>query len=292
MQPSHARSFTEPEPVNPAFVALQAETGAALDCLARAPLGAEDVHAARKALKKSRAALRLLRPVLAAGDYREVNVALRDAGRCLSPLRDASMLLQALAAIAADDSVAQHAETVGALRHALGTALAAARDGLSLLQARRRCAALIEAGRQFLARRSVAQAGADAMGRGLGHQYRKARRAFARARADAGTSTLHEWRKQTKYLHNAAALLQRAGAGGVRALSKASGDIAEWLGDDHDFAVLEGLVRADPALSHAGAQALVDAIGRRRGKLQRQALDAGTTLFAAKPRRVAANLDG
>src|SRR3954468_10864936 len=57
------------------------------------------VHDARKALKKARAALRLLQDGMPQSTYRTQNRGLRDAGRCLSQVRDAKSLLGALASL-------------------------------------------------------------------------------------------------------------------------------------------------------------------------------------------------
>src|SRR5690348_2685137 len=55
----------------------------------------EGVHEARKALKRSRALLRLIRPAI--GDvYTALNTELRDAGRGLSELRDTQALADTL----------------------------------------------------------------------------------------------------------------------------------------------------------------------------------------------------
>ena len=81
--------------VDPAHALLWQQSAAALSCLVLGPFDARRVHAARKALKQARAALRLLRPCLDAAVYRRENLALRDAGRALAPLRDARVLLDA-----------------------------------------------------------------------------------------------------------------------------------------------------------------------------------------------------
>jgi len=46
---------------------------------------------------------------------------------------------------------------------------------------------------------------------GLRRIYRNARRSLARASAERTPEALHEWRKQTKYLHTAAGALSDAG---------------------------------------------------------------------------------
>src|ERR1700755_2170124 len=61
----------------------------AAEALADSPLPDSGVHEARKMLKKARAGLRLHRAAFSKADYRRHNTELRDAGRLLSPLRDA-----------------------------------------------------------------------------------------------------------------------------------------------------------------------------------------------------------
>src|ERR1700680_2607244 len=55
-----------------------------------------DVHLARKEIKKSRAALRLLRAALTEATYRREDAALRSAARALNAARDARVLVRAL----------------------------------------------------------------------------------------------------------------------------------------------------------------------------------------------------
>jgi hypothetical protein len=64
---------------DPATALLRANLGKALDCLARGGKIDARVHAARKALKRARAALRLMRPSLACEVYEHENRTLRDA---------------------------------------------------------------------------------------------------------------------------------------------------------------------------------------------------------------------
>jgi CHAD domain-containing protein len=54
------------------------------------------VHAARKEMKRARAALRLMRASLGDAAYRRMNGQVRDAARPLTPIRDASVLIRSL----------------------------------------------------------------------------------------------------------------------------------------------------------------------------------------------------
>src|SRR5689334_3003714 len=53
----------------------------------------ESIHEARKAMKKVRAVLRLVRPHIDSATYRKANAALRDAARPLTQVRDARILI-------------------------------------------------------------------------------------------------------------------------------------------------------------------------------------------------------
>src|SRR3569833_487705 len=68
----------------------------ALSYLDAKKIGDEQVHCARKVLKKARATLRLLRPALGDSLYRRENTVLRDVARPLSSVRDGKVLCDTL----------------------------------------------------------------------------------------------------------------------------------------------------------------------------------------------------
>jgi CHAD domain-containing protein len=68
---------------------LCAFTAEATDALGNKRVSDTDIHEARKAVKRARAALRLMRDALPQAAYRRENAALRDASRPLSSVRDA-----------------------------------------------------------------------------------------------------------------------------------------------------------------------------------------------------------
>ncbi len=97
------------------------------------PDGGDDaVHAARKDLKKLRALLRLARAGLGEETFVRENTALRDAGRALSAMRDAQVLVQAFDGLRGEASGRIAPETAETIRRQLaddvratGAALAA-----------------------------------------------------------------------------------------------------------------------------------------------------------------------
>ena len=274
---------------DPATALLRANLGRALDCLAESGKIDARVHAARKALKRARAALRLMRPTLACEVYEHENRALRDAARCLSPLRDARSLV--VAATLLDRSrvkTAAGAAALHELRRILEQRLDAARSVFAEPAARRRCAQLVKACSRRMLRGRPPRADASKLMAGLRRIYRNGRRSLARASAERTPEALHEWRKQTKYLHAAAGALSDAGVHPLKRVVQRCADIAARLGDDHDLVELRHeIARAFPA---AAAEAVLPRLDARRHRLQRDALDRGSRTFRKKPGQFVADL--
>ena len=117
--------------------------------------------------------------------------------------------------------------------------------------------------------------------------YRQSRKAFAVAKRRPATAALHEWRKRTKYFANAVDVLGKHAPSRAVALAKDAARLGDWLGEEHDLAMLADAVRRDRrALTPRAKARLRKAIDARRAKLQRKALRLGETLHAKKPKDV------
>ena len=261
------------------------------------PLDDRGIHQARRALKKARAALRLLRPAWGENHYRIENEALRDAGRCLSPLRDARAVLDGFEDLSR--RLDQHADARPALSRVRTLLEGELRVARRLMrrpsEPLERCIDLLEAHR---IRRRVAEAaradrGAtdpDSPRDALRRLYRKARRQLDHARSADAEEVLHEWRKQVKYLLNAAEELREHLGPRAAKLIERTDPIADDLGTEHDLAVLADRIgAAGGAASAASADPAMEAlrrlIDRRRDKLRRRALAMGRRVYQRKPAR-------
>jgi CHAD domain-containing protein len=264
--------------MNPATRELLASIANARAQLGTPSLSDERVHEARKALKKARAALRLLRPGLGEALFRAENRALRDAGRCLSPLRDTKSQLDALAALRRRHAGKLRPTRAGGgldgIESALRADQAAARRKLELQP----CLALLERA----LRAELVRVDSSVLEKGLRRIYRKGKKTFRMAGKAGTPEALHEWRKQVKYLHDALAALDGAARGKSAKIAKRADKLADRLGDDHDLAVLSQRRRAPKKLRKL--------IAGRRKKLQERALRLGEKLYGRKPKRVAASL--
>jgi len=264
--------------MNPATRELYASIAVALARLEQPRISNESVHEARKALKKARAALRLLRSGLGDPAYRAQNALLRDAGRCLAPLREPRSLLDALAALRKHDpEVVRRADAERVTKSLRAENARAARDVAGRRAALAKSIRLLKHSLARTEQPDFSRIGAKPLAEGMKRIYRKGRRALAAARAAPSAEALHEWRKQTKYLLNALETLYGAPAGRRKKTARRAEQLADRLGIDHD---LDALGRRTRSLR--GLQAL---IARRRARLQKQAFSLGRKLYVEKPKR-------
>jgi CHAD domain-containing protein len=262
----------------------------------------EAVHDTRKALKRLRALVRLLRKELGEQAFARENGALRDIARRLAGARDAEVMASTLERLLhngherrsarRDATKLRRLHPVGELR----VQLAAERDRATnrgLGDAATRDATL---GEMYAVRRRVMawslpeRPGFQLTEPGLRLLYRQGRRRYGRAlRAKPrDTRALHQWRKRVKDLRYAAQIL------GLRELAGRADDLQEWLGEEHDLALLAARVSApDSPLAGGGKRRrrarkeVLKLIARRRARLRKRALRQGRRLYEHKPKRFA-----
>ena len=252
-------------------------------------LDARAIHDTRKALKRLRALVRLLREELGERQFKREHEILRDAARRLAGARDAEVMVGTLDAL-----IERHPRKLGRQR--------------PVLKLRRRLVAEREAaGRRAGDDRATrAQVLGDLRGMreraqwwelperpgiailesDLRQVYRQGRRRMGRVRrGKGGARATHEWRKRVKDLRYAAEIL------GLRSLDRHADKLGELLGEEHDLVVLADLLPAPghkPFQGKRGRQArkaLVKRIARRRKRLRKQALREGERLYRRKPKR-------
>ena len=248
------------------------------------------VHAARKDLKRARAALRLLRHGLARSTYKRENAAIRDAARPLSALRDSAVLLAQLEQLLKRHGAAAHALRLEGLRRLLRRERRQTRRSAAAPGSLRGPISALRALHARSGRWRVGEHGWSVLGAGLQHVYGKARKAMGVAQAKRSADNLHEWRKQTKYLWHQLQLLQPLWPGQIGELADEVHQLADYLGDDHDLAVLRAKIEERrESLPDAGSRgALLALIDRCRIELQDKAFVLGERIFREKPRSFAA----
>ncbi|MCU9849849.1 CHAD domain-containing protein [Defluviimonas sp. WL0024] len=192
---------------------------------------AELVHELRKNIKKSRAALRLVRPGLKA--FGRENDALREAARLMEPLRDADVLSQTFDRIAAKLHLPQATQI--RLREALAAPQGDAPDTEAVY------AAHAEAINEIAARAKGWKAhgsGFDALSGGLERSWEDARDALEKAASSPTPERLHRWRRRVKDHWYHARLLAPVWPEMMHPHVMAADTLGEMLGDVRDLATL------------------------------------------------------
>ena len=254
-----------------------------LDCAIEELRGAKpNVHGARKQLKRARATLRLLRKAIDEDQYRRENTAARDAARPLSKARDNEVMSEALEGLLERYGPAAAGLQVGPLRQSLQNGLSTSARRLPAKQLNQIRTALRQSSKRVQAWKP-ALGEWDCIANGVKKTYGRARRALRNARTERATDDLHEWRKQTKYLWHQLQALTPLAAGTVGELADEFHHLADYLGDEHDLAVLRERVSTPAAgMSETAASALKAFIDRRREELQDKAFSLGERLYADK----------
>lgn len=254
-------------------------------------LDKEAIHGTRKALKRLRALVRLLRAELGERQYRREHAILRDAARRLAGARDAEVMVGTL-----DSLLQRHPRKLGRRRQLLelrkrlvAERVAAERATLNDRTTRgevlRELSGLRERAQQWdLPERP----GIALVERDLRRIYRDGRerkRRVARGKGSGGAHAAHAWRKRVKDLRYAAEIL------GQRSLARRADKLAELLGEEHDLVVLAGMLPAPGRAPFKGKRgkrarkALLARIARRRRRLRKRALREGERLYGSRPKK-------
>ena len=254
----------------------------------------EVVHETRKCFKKVRALLRLIRPKIGEKTYRAKNLYFRDAARPLiTEVRNARILIQTL------DTLLRHfkdhvaGRSFGEFRKTLQANLRGVRK--QVLKDQNAIAVIGELVRQASER---VKGWADvpdrwsSIGQGLVDTYRRAAAAFSKASADTTPETLHEWRKQIKYVFYQLAILRPIWPERLEELAREADQMGELLGDNHDLVVLRGMLSDQPDRfgEEQDREALLALIDRRRAELCQEAMLLGGRFFQESPRKFVRSL--
>jgi hypothetical protein len=250
--------------------------------------GDESVHSARKRLKRIRAALRLQRAAIGEASYRAANKDVRDAARPLARVRDAAVLVESIKQLTRrihGQRCKSHADQAHRL---LLLARASSRRHHLTSSTLRRYAARLNEIDERLGRVGAKAEDLKSVHRGLKNAYQKGRAACAAARRRPAAETLHEWRKQVKYLSDEVILVRMLFGVRLKNILPGSRKLGALLGEDHDLVLLEakldafygnGLLRADNT-AHGD---FCKRIRRRRKKLQAASFRLGKRLYRRSP---------
>jgi CHAD domain-containing protein len=206
----------------------------------------QQVHDARRHVKKVRALVHLLRPALAGA--KKADARLRMAGRLLAPLADADAIEEALIRLLRKYPSAIAREARADVLSRAARRCAVVRRRFRRTHVLRDAAAALRRERLAAWRWRVVQDDFDTIAPGLLKSMRKARRAMKDALGHPSAETLHTWRRRVKD-HWLQVRLLKARCGDVFSQDERRLEMLDGaLGELHNFALLEELVAAEPGL--------------------------------------------
>lgn len=246
----------------------------------------EAIHEVRKDCKRIRGVLRLIRPQFPS-TYRRENRKFRDAAAALSDLRDAEAVLECYDGLMEtfEDEIDRAA--LSPIRRSLTESKKQAENAVTDLDERLESfRGEMQDALDRVESWQLPEEGFDALEPGMVKTYRRGRKAMAEAFAEPSVEAFHEWRKRTKYLRYHSRLLQGTWKPVVRKFRKEVKDLSDYLGDDHDLAVLRDtlLNQGRDSPNKRSVQFLFGLINRRSTELREKARILGRRVYAEKPK--------
>lgn len=263
------------------------------------------IHEARKAAKRTRGTLRLVRGALGYFRYRQENVVLRDVARRLSPVRSSAVMVETVDELHASGSDPLSASSRDRLRSSLEERherlarevlddrqlMIDTKVTLLTTRARFRTWPIDEAGATPGGPRPFRDVFAT-IAPGLQLTYARGRGAMRGAMTERNTHRLHVWRKRAKYLHYQLQVLADVDPEVFGRLAKDYGKLGSVLGTEHDYAELGELIATEPALipNPLERRRYRTALHAQRRELQTKAIELGSGLFGDETFEFAARL--
>jgi CHAD domain-containing protein len=245
----------------------------------------EAVHQARRRLKKIRAVVRLVRDRLGKKTYQRENARFRDLGGSLASLRDGGVRIKTL-----DSLTAHYADTIEP-----DTFSDIARE--LRVDYRREYQNVVDEGitiavknqlkdaKEEIADWAISPKGWSAIDSSFKRVYKRGYQALDVVRSHPNVENLHDLRKRVKYLRYQLKILSPIWPKITEAWIDRTHELSDYLGEDHDLAVLKQLVLAQPERfdRQNSLSILANLIDRRREELQSAAIFLGRRIYTEKP---------
>ena len=214
------------------------------------------VHKARKACKRARATLALMRTSIPDIERKELDRVIRDAARHIGPIRDADVLRQTWASMAEEQKSPEVPEPERDSR------AASARDALD--EAERMVEALDLSGLHL-----------KTLTQGLLRSWQLAQKTWDEADLDEDPEALHEWRKAIKRLLYSVRLLMDLEPTVLGGLELQLDHLQTSLGEHHDLQMLAESEEVEPEV--------VQSLRDRSAALEAKCLALGGWILSAPP---------
>ncbi len=248
------------------------------------PQSDEAVHDARRRVKKIRAIIRLVRPVLDKA-YRSVDDDLRTVAHMLAPVADGRGIIETLDELARRYGKALPPRTIeaarkGVIRHGARADREATERGILEV-----AAGTLRSERKRIKHWHMSAQGFRAIGPGLEESYRRARRMMIVAWSKPKPSHFHTWRRYVKdHWFHVRLLEGRCGyhlVGYERRIEALDGVLGEY----HNVILLRDVLVTDVDLPREETALCLRVVARYQRLLRRHAELLGVRIYTERPRR-------
>jgi CHAD domain-containing protein len=252
-------------------------------------LDARAIHETRKALKRLRTLVRLLREELGEQLFRREHEILRDAARRLAGARDAEVMVGTLDALLQRHprKLARRRSLIELRKRLVAERVVAVRRAGDARDTRAQVLRELRSLRERAQRWNLPERpGIALVEKDLRWIYRQGYDRKGRvARGKGGARKLHEWRKRVKDLRYAAEIL------GLGPLARRAEELGDLLGEEHDLVVLAAQLPPPGQVPFRGKRGrrarkiLLSKIAQRRRRLRKRALREAERLYRRKPKK-------
>jgi CHAD domain-containing protein len=249
------------------------------------PESDEAIHDARRRVKKIRAVIRLVRPVLDKSYRTGVDPELRRVSRMLAPVADGQGVIDTLNVLARRYRKALPRRAVAALRADLverERRIDARADAQHVLQKATRA---LRAQRRQIKEWKLNAEGFSAIAPGLRESVRRARHAMAVAWAHPTPRHFHSWRRYVKDHWFHVRLLEAHCGNHLVPVQRRLEALDGMLGEYHNLVLLREVLLDDSALAPLDRSYCLRVVARYQRALRQQAQILGVRTYSEKPRR-------
>ncbi len=252
----------------------------------------EAIHEVRKRFKKLRGLIRIVRSGLG-DDYSRINVWYRDAGRRLSRVRDAESMLESLAKLKQRFDDPAYVDLFAAFECCFRERKQQlVEEWIDLDQELQQLCDELQTALQQIDEWKIKGKADKILKRGLQRNYRRGAEALAELYVQPHDELFHECRKRSKYLMYHLRLLKKVWEPIVAAQLEELDQLNDYLGDDHDLAVMTSQLTSEPERFGATSDIdqLLTLIGQQREELQSAGLALADRIYAEQPKAFAQRL--
>jgi CHAD domain-containing protein len=242
----------------------------------------KDVHFVRVTIKRLRALLRLIRPVIGETAFNRENGRLREAGRRLSLSRDSEVARQTLGRLACSRRRERDA-VVSALAGFGGNG----EHRVEVTKAMKEIELELEESIRILRAIPFSDGEWKVIEPGLRSVYRACRKRMQRAFRQGDDEAFHKWRIRVKNLFYELQMLRPVWPERLKKMLARLDQLQNEIGIDHDLVVLKRCLRGAPA-AFGGAemvQRVIAPLDEKSRKLRRRLKPLGKAVFDQKSRQ-------